>query len=272
MKKIYLAAICLLAVTFAQAQETDTLTNKKDKSKEIVIGSGADGIKITINGDAADSVKKTKKPVKYPKLDFGLNFEHFDVGFAKYHTGSDFSTPTGYSFLESQAGKTLNVGFDFVQMGIRFNPNFKIMLAGGLDWNHIRLKQNVTILPDQPVLSASTNTVDYEKNRFSSRYLRVPLYFEYRTPKNDKGERATIIFGPEVGFLLNGKVKQVSDANGKVKIKDDYNFEPFRYGANVRIGYGGAGLFFKYYMNDVFAKNQGPADYKNLNFGLTFGF
>ena len=54
--------------------------------------------------------------------------------------------------------------------------------------------------------------------------------------------------------------------------EDDYNLEPFRYGANIRIGYGGAGLFLKYYMNDVFAKGQGPADYKNLNFGLTFGF
>jgi hypothetical protein len=81
-----------------------------------------------------------------------------------------------------------------------------------------------------------------------------------------------VVFGPEVGFLLNGKVKQVSKENGKEKFKDDYNLEPLRYGGNIRIGYGGAGLFFKYYLNDVFAKNQGPADYKNLNFGLTFGF
>ena len=136
----------------------------------------------------------------------------------------------------------------------------------------MRLKQNVTIKPENPVLAADVDAITYEKNRFSSRYLRVPLYFEYRTSQNDKGKRATIVFGPEVGFLLNGKVKQVSKENGKVKVKDDYNFEPFRYGANARIGYGGAGLFFKYYMNDVFAKNQGPADYKNLNFGLTFGF
>jgi hypothetical protein len=270
MKKIYLAAICLLAVTFAQAQETDTITVKTAKKKTLVIG--GDGVKITINTDDSDTIKKTSKPAKYPKMSFGLTFEHFDIGFAKYHTGSDFSTPAGYSFLETQAGKTLNIGVDFVQMGIRFNPNVKVMLAAGLDWNLMRLKQNVTIQQNQPVLTASTDAIDYDKNRFSSRYLRVPLYFEYRTPQSDKGKRATIVFGPEVGFLLNGKVKQISDENGKVKFKDDYNFEPFRYGANMRIGYGGAGLFFKYYMNDVFAKNQGPTDYKNLNFGITFGF
>jgi hypothetical protein len=279
MKKIYLIAICLLAVSIAQAQEPDTLATKKPKTVEskdgkttITLGNG--NVKITVNDDDVDTikVKKTPKPVKYPKIDFGLTFEHFDIGFAKYHTGSDFSTPAAYSFLETQTGKTLNVGFDFAQMGIRFNPNFKIMLAAGLDWNHMRLVQNVTILPNNPVLSASTDATDYDKNRFSSRYLRVPLYFEYRTPQNDKGKRATIVFGPEVGFLLNGKVKQVSSVYGKTKVKDDYNFEPFRYGANMRIGYGRAGLFFKYYMNDVFAKNQGPADYKNLNFGITFGF
>ena len=95
---------------------------------------------------------------------------------------------------------------------------------------------------------------------------------KFMSTKNEKGKKATVIFGPEVGFLLNGKVKQVSGANGKTKVKDDYNFEPLRYGANMRIGYGGAGIFFKYYMNDVFANNQGPADFKNLNFGFTFGF
>lgn len=272
MKKIYLLAVCLLAVGFAQGQETDTTKTEKSKSKEIVLGANGDGVKITINSNEDDSVKKAKKQVKYPKMVFDLTFDRFDIGLSKYHSGSDFSTPAGYPFLETQAGKTLNVGFDFAQMGIRFNPHVKVMLAAGLDWNHMRLRQNVTILPNQPVLTASTDAVDYEKNRFSSRYLRVPLYFEYKTAKNEKGKKATVIFGPEVGFLLNGKVKQVSGANGKTKVKDDYNFEPLRYGANMRIGYGGAGIFFKYYMNDVFANNQGPADFKNLNFGFTFGF
>ncbi|TKB96331.1 outer membrane beta-barrel protein [Pedobacter cryophilus] len=263
MKKILLSVMGLAMFSLAQAQEQDTV---KKKTTSVIIN--ADGVAINIG--KKDSV--VKKVVKYPKLDFDLTFEHFDIGLSKYHTGSDFSTPAGYGFLENETWKTSNVGFDLLELSLRFNPNFKIMLAAGLDWNHMRLKQNVTIKPENPVLAADVDTRTYEKNRFSSRYLRVPLYFEYRTAQNDKGKRATIVFGPEVGFLLNGKVKQISDENGKVKVKDDYNFEPFRYGANVRIGYGGAGVFFKYYMNDVFAKNQGPADYKNLNFGLTFGF
>lgn len=263
MKKILLSVMGLALFSFTQAQEQDTI---KKKTNSVTISTKG----VEINIGKKDSL--IKKEVKYPKLSFGIDFEHFDIGLSKYHTGSDFSTPTNYGFLESEPWKTTNIGFDLLQMSLRFNPNFKIILAAGLDWNLIRLKQNVTIQPENPVLAATTDNIDYDKNRFSSRYLRIPLYFEYRTPKNDKGKRATIIFGPEVGFLLDAKVKQKSSENGKVKIKDDYNFEPFRYGANVRIGYGGAGLFFKYYMNDVFARNQGPAEYKNLNFGLTFGF
>ncbi|MEO5910664.1 MAG: outer membrane beta-barrel protein [Pelobium sp.] len=274
MKRIYLTVIGLAMLgltTKAQEQDTVITKTKKDGNTVVTIGNGS--VKIMVGDKDTTIVKKEKKTVKYPKATFGLTFEHFDIGLSQYHTGSDFGAPTGYDYLETETWKTSNVGFDFAQMGIRFNPNFKVMLAAGLDWNHMRLKQNVTIQPEKSTLTAVDDSpIQYDKNRFSSRYLRVPLYFEYRTPQNGKGKRASIVFGPEVGFLLNGKVKQKSGENGKVKFKDDYNFEPFRYGANLRVGYGGAGLFFKYYMNDVFAKGEGPADFKNLNLGLTFGF
>lgn len=272
MKKIYLTLLGIVLFGATQAQQQDTVETKtvkirKNTSTSLKLDSS--GLSITVA--KKDSV--VKKTTKFPRFSFGLTFEHFDIGLSKYHTGSDFSTPAGYDYLETNSWKTSNIGFDLVQMGIRFNPNFKIMLAGGIDWNHMRLVKDVTIQPETATLTAVNDApIQYEKNRLSSRYIRMPLYFEYRTPQNEKGKRATIVLGPEVGFLIDGKVKQVSEENGKVKVKDDYNFEPFRYGTNIRIGYGGVGLFFKYYMNDVFAKNQGPADYKNLNFGLTFGF
>lgn len=279
MKKIYLLtlAVCITQLLNAQTIDTvktesvkiDTVTIKKPKTTRVVIEAGP--VKVSVGG--SDSTKKTKKVVKYPNLTFGLTFEHFDIGLSKYHTNSTFGAPTNYDYLETDTWKTSNIGFDLLQFGVRFSPNVKVMLAAGLDWNHMRLKQNVTILPGQPTLTKTDDNIDYSKNRFSSRYIRVPLYFEYRSPQDKKGNRTSIVLGPEVGFLLNGKVKQISKENGKEKFKDDdYNLEPFRYGANIRVGYGGAGLFFKYYMNDVFAKNQGPADYKNLNFGITFGF
>jgi hypothetical protein len=113
--------------------------------------------------------------------------------------------------------------------------------------------------------------ISFTKNRFSSRYLRIPIGFDFtKTIQNE--HKLHLVIGPEFGFLLNGKVKQESKERGKEKFKDDYNFNPFRYGGFVRVGYKGWGIYTKYYFNDVFAKGQGPADFKNMSFGLSMGF
>jgi len=255
------------------AQTADTLLSKKNKNAKFEIGSEGVNIQIGKTDTVSESSSKT---AKFPRVNFGFNFEHFDLGLSKYHIGSDFSVPNGYNFLEYNDWKTHTVGFDALQFGVRFNPNFKIMLAAGLDWNHIRLKRDdVTIRPDSPTLTYDSNPdADLKKNRFSSRYLRIPLYFEYRSAQLHSGKRLSLVAGPEVGFLIDGKVKQKTEGGEKTKIKDDFNFEKFRYGANIRVGYGGMGLFFKYYFNDVFAQDEAPGleDFKNISFGLTFGF
>lgn len=271
MNKIILTLITafIFGSVSAQTKNADSIQVKKN-SVEI----DSDGVKIHIGKDSLEKAKKNKTQ-KFPNVSFGFNFEHFDFGLSKYHIGGDFSTPVGYDFLEHNNWKTHTFGFDAIQFGVRFNPNFKVMLAGGLDWNHIRLEQDVTIIPDNAFLTSEpASSDDIKKNRFSSRYIRLPLYFEYRTDQIDNGKRFSFVAGPEIGFLIDGKVKQKTEGGEKTKVKDDYNFEPFRYGANVRLGYGGAGLFFKYYFNDVFAKNTAPGleDFKNLSFGLTLGF
>jgi hypothetical protein len=157
-------------------------------------------------------------------------------------------------------------------MGYRFNNNFKIYIGSGVDWTHMRLKKNITILPDQPMLDTVQENIDFKKNRFSSTYLRVPLSFQIRTNDDQKGNKMYFVFGPEIGFLVNGKTKQVSDERGKEKVKDDFNLNPFRYGAFARLGYDDFGIYVKYYNTDVFADNQGPKDLKNLNFGIMIGF
>ena len=260
-----LLALLLISGALLPAQGRDTITvNKKSRN-----------IKIDNEGMSLEFAKKdSSKVVKYPKVNFGIALEHFDLGISKYHTDGDFVVPQGYELLEHETWKTHTFGFDALQFGLRFSPNFKVMISGGLEWNHIRLKRDdVNIIPDNSTLDFTSDpAAELKKNRLTSRYLRVPFYLEYRTRQLDHGKRFSVVAGPEIGFLIDGKQKQKTEDGDKVKIKDDFNFEPFRYGASLRLGYGGAGLFFKYYFNDVFADNQGPKNYKNLAFGLTFGF
>lgn len=232
-------------------------------TEEIQVGN----IKLA-NGDNPKLVvtEKTKKTVS-----MGLVFNRIDLGFSRYLDQGSFTLSAANSFLDFEPAKTSNFGFDFFEMKFRPDDNFNFFIAAGLDWNHIRLQKNVTIQKDQPVLTAIEDNVEFSKNRFSSRYLRIPIGFDFSS-KMQNGKRFHVVVGPELGFLLNGKLKQISKERGKEKFKDDYNFNPFRYGAFARIGYSNTGIFAKYYFNDVFAKDQGPKDFKNLSFGFTWGF
>ena len=228
-------------------------------------------ISIKIGDDNDDkNDEKDSKPAS--KITFQFIAARFDLGLSTYTDKGSYTLSPANSFLERETWKSSNFGFEFFQMGYRFSNHFKIYTGAGLDWNHMRLKQNITIQQDKSTLTYVTDAVDYKKNRFSSQYLRIPLSFQFRTNDDKKGDKLNFVIGPEIGFLLNGKVKQVSSENGKDKFKDDYNLNPFRYGAFARLGYGGMGVYVKYYGNDVFADGQGPKDFKNLSFGLMFGF
>ena len=269
MKRLLLSAlvIFLTAPAFAQDNKKDTVlvittdTVKSNKKKSIT---------IRIGGSEKDTTEKEIKPSS--KFSFQFVAARFDLGLSTYRDKGSFTLSPANSYLERETWKSSNFGFEFFQMGYRFNSYFKVYAGAGLDWNHMRLKRNITFQEDKPTLTYVNESVDYKKNRFSSQYLRIPLSFQLRTQDDKKGNKLNFVVGPEIGFLLNGKVKQVSEENGKDKSKDDYNFNPFRYGAFARLGYGGTGVYVKYYGNDVFADGQGPRDFKNLAFGLMLGF
>ena len=277
MKKIIIAALLCACTGAITAQEkpkpakdtlviitTDTLNKDKRTKKSITFKFA---MKDTVENDT------TKKDFK-PSSKFSAQFTlaRIDLGLSTYLDNGSFTLSPATSYLERKTWKSSNFGLEVFQMGYRFNSYFKIYMAAGLDWNHMRLTENVTFQKKLPVLTPVEQNIEFDKNRFSSQYLRLPLSFQLRSKDDHKGNKVNFVFGPEVGFLLSGKIKQVSGERGKEKFKDDYNFNPFRYGAFARLGYGGMGIYAKYYMNDVFADGQGPADFKNLSFGLMFGF
>ena len=233
--------------------------------KSIIITSRNSDATVTL-GSANSTVAKPKKAVS-----IGFDFTRFDLGFSRYLDQGSFTLSPANANLDFMPAKTSNVGFDFFEFKYKASDKFRFYIGAGLDWNHIRLNNNVTFQKNQATLTATQEVISFSKNRFSSRYLRIPIGFDFtKTIQNE--HKLHVVIGPELGFLLNGKVKQESKERGKEKFKDDYNFNPFRYGGFVRVGYKGWGIYTKYYFNDVFAKGQGPADLKNMSFGLSMGF
>jgi hypothetical protein len=273
---IFTTIICTAAFLFAQGKGIDTIRVKADtihkKKSTIRLGYGDDATEININKNKKNVDTTTRHSSEYPKFSFGITLARLDLGLATLVDNGSFTLSPQNQFLRYRSWKTSNVGFDVLQMGVRFTNNFKIYLSGGFDWTLIRLRDNITILPNQPVLTYKQDNTDFSKNRFSSSYLRIPLSFDFRTNENAEGKRFHIVVGPDGGFLLNGRVKQISEENGKQKVDDTYHFASFRYGAFARVGYGAWGVFAKYYFNDMFENSPDQAGVKNFSFGIMLGF
>jgi hypothetical protein len=270
MRRVILTAVLcsIIANVFAWQTKADT-TRATKKGIKITIGIKDDDSSHVKMFTDSTSIKPKHTPSGFK---FGLTLSRFDLGFATLIDNGSFTLSPQNSFLQNRFIKTSNVGFDIFQFGYRFNSNFRILLAAGVDWTNIRLEKNITILQNQPVLSYTTDNITYSKNRFSSKYLRLPLYFDYRSGDDKKGKKFHFVVGPEAGFLIEGKVKQISDDHGKQKFYDNYHFTRFEYGAVTRIGYGGFGLFAKYYFNDMFENSPQQQGLKNFSFGLMAGF
>lgn len=262
MKNTTLTTLMLSAVfmlSFSAKAQQDSVKNASGKNK----------YKLSVSfGDKADTVKYQQAPKG--RFMGGITFTRLDFGFSRLIDNGSFNLSPQNKFLDYKGAKTSTISFDVLYFGYRFNPGFKVYVAGGFDWTLIRLKNNITIQPNTPDLTYIEEPVNFSKNRFSSSYVHIPLNFEFRTKENDNGKRFYFIAGPEVSFLLNGKVKQISDERGKQKFKDDYDFQPVRVGGTLRIGYGGIGLFTKYYFNDMFTSPT-QKGLKNMSFGVTFG-
>ena len=260
MKRFKQSAIALLALI-----SINNMANAQDGAP------GKDGdSKIIINIGKADSTISTKK---YPRVYGGITFTRLDWGFSRIMDNGNFTLSEDNKFLGYK--KASNFGFDLAQFGVRLNDNFKTYLSAGLEWNYIRLKENVDFKENASTLTyeiIDREDIDYKKNVLTSTYLRMPISFEWRSSRNRHGDRAKIAFGAMTGVLLKGTQRLKSEENGKQKFKDNYNLASFQYGPFVRIGYDDFAIFGKYYMNDMFEKSPAQKNINNLTFGLTLGF
>jgi len=271
MRSLLFKALIGSALTFALTPATAQVTTTVDSTTTVVKKRKV--FKATLNLGGAEHEKKDSVRAaegKQGRFIGGITITRVDLGFSRLVDNNSFTLSPQNDFLDYKGGKTSTFSFDIVQMGYRFNQHFKIYVAGGFDWTHIRLRKDITIQRDKPELTYVEDDVHFSKNRFSSSYVHMPLNFEFRTSKNENDKRFYFVVGPEIGFLLNGKIKQISEERGKQKFKDDYRFQAFRYGGTFRMGYGGIGLFTKVYFNDMFASAP-QKGLTNMSFGLTFG-
>ena len=105
--------------------------------------------------------------------------------------------------------------------------------------------------------------MNLKKNKLVASYLTVPLLLEFNTSQNaDKTVHLAVgvIGGLRIGSHLK-LVKEEGNRESKSKVFDDFNLNPFRYDATVRLGYRNFTVFGSYNMAGLFKDNKGPELY-----------
>ncbi len=214
--------------------------------------------------DSEDFMGKKEKELKNVKTRFVL----LELGLNGYINDGTLSTPTGYQNLELQYSKSINVNLHLFRQRVNLiRHHVNLMYGLGFEFNDYRFANDVTLVEEQPELTFDPLDEPLKKSKLAATYLNLPLMVNFETNPADKKQSFRLSAGGFAGVLLGARTKYKTEANRKVKVRDDYNLNNFRYGLTGGIGYGWFNLYANYALSDMFAENQGPV-VQPFNVGL----
>lgn len=233
---------------------SDTTRIKLGNKKYVIIDDGDDENEHASKSDSTHDYKDKFK--HWQGIDLGVN------GYLDYQNSLDIK---GADFLELNYSKSIQFGLNLLEKDFHLYKNYvNLVIGAGFDFNHYAFNNNTTIKADTNFIwGFNDSLIDFKKNKLNVSYLKVPLMFEFNTSKNPK-RNFHIGVGGEVAYRIHAVTKQkyeLDDKHYRIKQKDDFNLEPFRYSAMVRIGYNNVTLFADYGLNRLFKKDQGPQVY-----------
>jgi len=221
----------------------------------LVIADGRHGSKIEFNKlDDKEYESWTGRPTRFKGhwalLEMGVN------SFANVnYTGF---TP---NFMDLNQNKSYEVGINFIRYSIglqKDKKNVGLVTGLGLTFNDYRFSNAYTIENDngmvKPIVLDETGL---SKSKLSTSYLTVPLILEFQIPVSGHNKRFYFSGGMIGGLKVGSHTKIKKDGN-KSKNRDDFNINPFRYGATARIGYKGLNIFGTYYFSTFYKEGRGP--------------
>ncbi|MBS0010516.1 MAG: outer membrane beta-barrel protein [Bacteroidales bacterium] len=221
------------------------------------------------DNDTAEDRRKDRRK-------FTPHWTAFEIGINNYVTPDySMSLPSELSYMDLNTGKSFNVNINFAQLGIGLSRHFGLVTGLGLEFNDYKFEGNNNITKDdEGVISAlyPADGIVYEKSKFSTSYLTMPLLLEAQIPVHHR-RTLNIAAGAIGGVKLGSHNKMVYYDGGKQKVKesDDFSLSVLRYGPTLRLGYESFQVYATYYMNGLFITGKGPELYP-FQLGIAFSF
>lgn len=154
------------------------------------------------------------------------------------------------------------------------NKKRTVAIAAGLGFSYNNYNQNLAITEsnDIPVYSIIDPLTEYRKNRFSQFSVDMPVEFRWRSSTFESHKFWRIYTGFKLGYLLYDK-SVYEDAQGKIVVTSNKDFNKFQYGTYISAGYNAYTVYVYYGLNSLFqsAKTSTESvDINSINIGIMF--
>ncbi len=246
--------------------------NTGDQTQKEVIVINKDGVKIVQKDGVTEKHLLKKKGGKYDG-----HWDGFELGVSGYlNADNKMTMPKGFEDFDLKLEKSINVRLNFMEQNINLIGNHLGLTTGlGLDFVNYRFADNVRLSPDSLSYTFAyqdkTPGTSYKKSKLVVSYLVLPLFLEYQTNNKDNLRSFHIAAGMEFGLRIGShtKVMYNNGQDQRDKERDNYNLNPFKYDATVRIGWAKLNLYGTYAMNELFKTDKGPQLYP-FSIGVSF--
>jgi len=232
-----------------------------DKTESRVLVINDEGVKIVNK-----SGKKDKDIFKRNKNKFNGHWEGLCLGVNGYlNSEGTMDMPKGYDLMDLRMEKSINVQLNFFEQNVNIIRNhFGLVTGLGLEYNNYRFDNKVRLDPDVAPIKAFEDTVhSSSKSKLVVNWLTLPIMFEYQTNAHSKLNSFHIAAGMNFGVRWGSHTKYVytNGKENKDKDFDNFNLNPFKYDAMVRIGWGVLNLYGTYAIGEMFKAGKGPELY-----------
>ena len=279
MKRTFLT-LAILSLGLLAFSQTDTLNIKNSDTTKVKVLDEWDELEnmnsetnyfdednnykweYSLETDDWENIKEGKFSGLWSGFEMGVNNfvnPNGSMKLSKENSYLNINNSRSYEF-------SLNV-YDF-SLSI-FDKYIGLTSGVGITMNNYRFENNTTLINSLDSLSYSTDTIyNYQKNKLTAFYLKIPLLLEFNIPVNHN--RLSIAAGVIGGIKFASYTKQVYNGFKEVKGKD-FHTNLFKYELTARVGYGNVNLFANYALSTLFNKNEGPELYPvSMGIGLRF--
>jgi hypothetical protein len=183
------------------------------------------------------------------RVQFGFNFlvDHPDSMNTGFWGSKAFNAQYLYSVRLGESAFSLHPGFGIGTDKFSFEENVTLMR---------NTDGSITIEPLEP-----GEYGEVKKTKLATTYFEVPLELQFHFNKDNFKKSIKLGVGGKVGVLLSSHTKvnyKFLGENQKLKTKDNFNLNRFRYGLQASLGVAGISAYFYYGLNDMFEKGKGP--------------